>query len=193
MASHSVNFNDIRLIICTQGYNLDYQFIVREIGFCSKFQSGVIPFNCKVNLKELDIKNQRTVYALEDEIHGIRVKKTFDLGLAQSDYKSVLKTLYHSAKSNENDAKYIGIIRDNYIHGLLYRSGLGHLIIDLSSLPIFNDEIQCPSNIDLRLAMKNGKKPTYCHLHEQLRINDIPICAKARAEYFFSYFSRLNE
>ena len=185
MATHSVNLNDIRIIICTQGYSLDYQFIVREIGFCSKYQSGVIPFNCKVNTKELDIKNQRNIYLLEDEIHGIKVKKNFDLGLAQSDYKSVLRTLYHSAKSPENDAKYIGIVRDQYIFGLLYRSGLGHLVIDLDTLSAFNEINKCPSNGDLRIAMKNDIKYSQCYLHEQLRISEIPICAKAKAEYVY--------
>ena len=185
MASHSVNFNEIRLILCAQGYSLDYQFIVREIGFCSKYQSGVIPFNCKVNIKELDIKNQRIIYALEDEIHGIKVKKNIDIGLAQSDYKSVLRTLYHSAKSTDSNAKYIGIIRDPHIAGLLYRSGLGHLVIDLDTLSIFNEENKCPSNVDLRIAMKNNKKYSYCYIHDLLRINEAPICAKAKAEYIY--------
>ena len=183
MASPAITFNDIRIIICTQGYSLDYQYVLREIGFCFNNQSGVIPFNCKINLKELDVKNQRSLFYLEDEVHAIKSKKTIDLGLSQSDFKSVLRTLYHMSKYQPKDAKYIGIVRDQYIFGLLHRAGLGHLVVDLDNLSIFNAENKCPSNVDLRIAMKNNNKYNCCYLHDQLRINDMPICAKAKAEY----------
>ena len=42
-----VNFEDIRIILCAQGYSINNKYIVKEIGFWSRENSGVIPFSSK--------------------------------------------------------------------------------------------------------------------------------------------------
>jgi len=194
MAFESINFNDIRIIICAQGYKLDYQFILREIGYCSKNISGVIPFNCKISLKDLDVSSQRTIFALEEEVHGIRLKRNVQFGMTQSDYKAVLKTLYHLSADDSN-AKFIGIIRDANIFGLLHRAGLGHFVVDLDQLEIFrHNNLSCPSNVDLRNAMKNNSnKYKVCDIHEHLRNNEFPICAKVKSQFVFDTCKLLSD
>ncbi len=158
MASSSVSFEDLRIILCVQGYNLDYQFIVREIGFWCNGLSGSIPFNCKVNRNQLDVKNQKTLYALEELIHGINLKYSVKLGLAQSETRAVLRTLYNMGDNGAkagSKAKYIGICRDENINGLLYKAGLGANVIDIDNLEMFqHSSIKCPSNKDLQVVMK---------------------------------------
>src|SRR5437868_10507504 len=111
MSSVNFSFSDIRIILSVQGYPLDYQYIVREIGFWYEGKSGSIPFNCKVNTKQLDTGNHKVITKAEEEINGIRLKKTVDIGLTQSDVKAVLKTLYNI--NNDSSAKYIGICGDD--------------------------------------------------------------------------------
>ncbi len=188
MASTNITFGDIRLILCVQGYSLDYQFIVREIGFWCNGLSGSIPFNCKINRNQLDVKNQKTLYALEELIHGINLKNVIKFGLAQSETRAVLRTLYHMA-GNGSESKYIGICRDENINGLLYKAGLGSFVIDIDNLEMFqHSEVKCPSNKDLQTVMQND--PVLyapCHLHDNLMSDDKPLCAKVKAQYIADF------
>ena len=43
MATPSVNFSDIKIIFCVQGYSLDYKYVVREIGFGLMVLAEVFP------------------------------------------------------------------------------------------------------------------------------------------------------
>ena len=187
MASLSVNLDDIRIIICVQGYSLDYQFIVREIGYCYNGISGSIPFNCNINKRNLDVNNQRIIYALEEEIHGIKLNKKSDYGLAQSEVRAVLRTLY--AMANNSKAKYIGICRDENINGLLHKAGLGIFVVNMDNLNIFRNTLDaCPSNKDLIELMKNNKNLySVCDLHDKFKNDCIPICAKVKAEFISDF------
>ncbi len=187
MASSSVEFSDVKIILCVQGYSLDYQFILREIGFWTNNFSGSIPFNCKINKNQLDIKNQKTIFALEEDIHGIKTKKPIENGLALSEIKSVLKTLYNL--SNNSNSKYIGICRDENINGLLHQAGLGKYVIEMDNLNIFRDSInKCPSNADLKIILKNQPNRYHiCGLHDLLRDGSLPLCAKVKAEFIADY------
>ncbi len=182
MASLHLDFNDIRLIICVQGYPLDYQFVVREIGFWTRDFSGSIPFNCKINKNQLDVKTQQTIFALEEQIHGIKLKKQVENGLAFSDFKAVLRTLYHMADTGIG--KYIGVCRDENIKGLLHKAGLGSYVVEMDYLSMFqNTSDQCPSNADLQNTLKmEPTKSIICHIHDRLKNNDYPNCAKLKAE-----------
>ena len=183
MASRNMKFSDIKIILCVQGYTLDYQFILREIGFWTNYYSGSIPFNCKINKNQLDIKNQKTIYALEEDIHGIKCKKHIENGLALSEIKTVLKTLYNL--SNNLESKFIGICRDENINGLLHQAGLGKYVIEMDNLDIFRDTAKkCPSNTDLKIILKNQPNRFHiCGLHELLRDGSLPLCAKVKADY----------
>ena len=60
MATSRIDFEDIRIIFCVQGYSLDYKFVLREIGFWTRGLSGSVPFNCKINKNQLDVQTKRT-------------------------------------------------------------------------------------------------------------------------------------
>ena len=187
MAFPSIDFNDIRIIVCVQGYGLDYQYIVREIGFWFNGNSGSIPFNCKINRNHLDIPNQRIITYCEEKINGIRLKKSIDSGLALSETRAVLRTLYHL---NENSkAKFIGVIPEDNITGLLYKAGLGSYVKDLNQLSIFKNSEGIPSNSIIKSEIEN-KSGEYkiCKLHDfNLIDNSLPFCAKIKAEYLANY------
>jgi hypothetical protein len=193
MASLHLDFNDIRIIICVQGYPLVNQFVVREIGFWTRGLSGSVPFNCKINKNQLDVKTQKTIFALEEEIHGIKLKKQVENGLASSDTKSVLRTLYHMA--DNGFGKYIGICRDENVRGLLYKAGLGSFVMEMDNLICFQNAMDhCPSNKDLQVVIKNDpNKYVMCSLHDRLRNNEFPICAKVKAEYIGEYCKEYDE
>lgn len=192
MASLNISFEDLRIILCVQGYSLDYQFIVREIGFWYNGLSGSIPFNVKINRNLLDINSQKIIYALEEEVHGIRLKKSIEHGLAASEVKAVLRTLYHMAGST--NAKYIGICRDENINGLLYKAGLGNYVVDIDSISLFRNTVEkTPSNKDLKLFMENNKnKYSVCRIHDVLRNGEIPLCAKVKAQFIADYCINLK-
>lgn len=191
MAGVKLDFSDIKLIICVQGYSLDYQYIVREIGYWCNGTSGSIPFNIKLNRNQLDVKNQQLISYFEEEVNGIPMKSHFDNGLALSETKAVLRTLYHL--NSDSKAKYIGICGDEYIVGLLYKAGLGNFVYDLSKL---NDVTQfqrsVPTSEDLQQFMKRfPDKYQICKIHDRLRNSEIPICAKVKAQYLADYFFEL--
>ena len=48
-----VNFDEIRVIFCLNGYYINHNFIVLEIGYWSRKLCGVIPFQANINSKNL--------------------------------------------------------------------------------------------------------------------------------------------
>ena len=188
-----LDINDIRIIFCLQGFNIEgYQFVIKEIGFWCNGISGSIPFNSKINKNQIDYKNQLTINALEEKVHGIKIKKNSEFGLAQSEIKAVLKTLYQMG--NNCNGKYIGICRDVNINGLLHKAGLGRFVVNLDNLNIFkSNNATCPSNEDLQILMKaEPTRYTVCNLHEKLMIDKEPICAKVKAQYIAEYCKGLQ-
>ena len=188
MAKANVDFEDIKIILCVQGYSLDNQFILREIGFWTHNFSGSIPFNCKINLNNLDLQSLRTINVLEDQIHGIKVKKSIECALALSDSRAVLRSLYHM-NTWTCKAERIGICRDVHINGLLHKAGLGKFVIELDDLSMFKNSMnKVPSNKDLQELMKiYPQKYTLCGLHDRLKSDEKPLCAKVKAEFIADY------
>lgn len=187
MSSLNFSFSDIRIILCVQGYPLDYQYIVREIGFWCNGQSGSIPFNCKINANQLDTKNHSIISHSVEEINGIRLKKTTEAGLALSETKAVLRTLYHL---NNSPAKLIGICADDNLNGLLFKAGLGSYVKDLNNMDIFKQSNSVlPTNETIRNTVKQ-KLDDYkvCSLHDHLlKNNNFPLCAKVKAQFIANY------
>ena len=191
MASSSLNvtdFSEIKIILCVQGYSLEHQYFIREIGFWTKGISGSIPFNCKLNEKKLDERSKLIIEESEKEINGIRLKKRVEAGLALSEARAVLRTLYHL--NSDSAAKYIGICSDDYINGLLFNAGLGSYVRYLDNLFILQSkQIKCPTNEIIRMAMKQYPgNYEVCHLHDHyLKNNEIPLCAKLKAEFIANF------
>jgi hypothetical protein len=187
MAMPSVDFSDIRIIVCSQGYHLDYQYIPREIGFYFNGQSGSVPFNVKLNKNHLDVKNLQTVLYAEEEIHGIKLKRNYDNALAVSDLKSVIRTLFHL--NSASNAKYIAIARDENLEGLFYKSGLGNYLTYLDNINVLrNTNTVLPSNEAIKQYLKkNPDNYNICGLHEKLRQGDMPLCSKVKAEFLANF------
>ena len=182
MSSDKFDFNDIKIILSSEGYNLDYQYIVRELGFWSNGFSASIPFNVKLNKNHLDEKNKREVLYCEDHLNGIKLKRSFEYGLASSDIKPVLRTLFHM--NNNPNGKYIGISCVDYqLEGLLHKSGLGNHIVHLEKLKPHDVYLDFPNINIIRDEIKsNPNKHIVCQNHDRLRINEPPSCAKVKVE-----------
>ena len=172
-------FDDIKIVLCSEGYNLNYQYVVREIGFWSNGISASIPFNVKLNKNHLDEKNRSEILFCEQQLNGIKLKRNFENGLAASDIKPVLKTLFHM--NNNPNGKYIGIRQsDIQLEGLLYKAGLGNHVVhleNLANLPKFPD-LQWIRDF----IKSNPNKHIICQLHDRLKINEPANCAKVKAE-----------
>ena len=190
------SFDDIRLILSVQGYKLDYVFVIREIGFWTREKSGCIPFNCKLNRSLLDSTNLRNISIYEDEIHGIRLKKCVENALPASDAKSVFKCLYHSSKSDQAyERKYIGIFAEEAIRGLLSKSGLNNIVVELECLDIFSKMKAVFPNLEMiqQTAKDNPEKYRFCDLHDRLRNNQIPVCSKSKCEIIAAHLEQLYQ
>ena len=203
MANFTAKFDDIRLIVCVQGYQLNYQYIVREIGFWSRSISGVIPFNCKVNKSHLDQLSAKNIHIAVNEIHGIKQKKIVENALPSSDVSAVLKCLFQITKRDSYDAGYIGVCRDENVTSLFFKAGLGNYIYELDNLDIFQtvsnnnqnnlkNKLSFPTLLDIKFIVSSDpKKYGYCELHDRLRNNEFPVCARTKAEIISTYMQQL--
>jgi hypothetical protein len=188
MATKRFDFKDIRAIICMQGYHLDYQYYIREIGFWSRTLSGVIPLNCKIYNSELSSNNQQTIFYSE-EIHGLKWKKTFENGIPFSDLKCVLNCIYHLTKSEDYDSSYIAICKDDAISGLLGKAKLSKYVVDIENLELFRrNNIVFPTNevIHEQITSNISKYPV-CHLHDSLKNNAVPLCSRSKAKFIADF------
>ena len=189
MATQNIDFSDVKIILCAQGYPLDYQFVLKEIGFWCDGHSSSIPINLKLNRNHMDLRNQNIVQTYEDEVHGLKLKRNFENGLAFSDVKAVLRTLYHF-NSNTN-AKYIGICKDEPLEGLLFKSGLGNYVTHLENLN-FIKNITLPTNENIRLHLKKSNNQyMICRYHDRLQINEFPSCSKVKAQFLADFISNV--
>lgn len=184
MATFSPSSNDIRLILCVQGYYLEHQFILRELGYWYKGNCGSLPFNCKINLNKLDCTNQNLIVKYE-ELHGMKLKKNFENGLTISELKPVIKSLYHIAGLDNEIAKYICVVRNEYITSHLYNAGMGLYVTFLDQ---FHENINYITEEDYQNFVKENKT---CNLHEN--VNDkFPLCAAVKAKYIAQKILNIN-
>lgn len=193
MAFISPNFDNIKVIICSNGFKIDCEFILREIGFCYNNVSSSIPFNNRMNRSKLDVTNQFIIDYMENESHGIKFNKKFEYGMTASEYIPVLKSIYHLNQTTS--AKYIGICKsDDGLKGLLFKAGFGHLIIELEDLEIFKNSGKIlPTDGELMVIQQKDLNIEPCRLHDRLNSSYKPFCAKNKAEYLFSYCKSLFE
>ena len=189
MALRRFEFKDIRIIICMQGYPLDYHFYVREIGFWSRNLCGSIPLNCKINKNELDFYNQQTIYYFEEEVHGIKLKKLSENGLPSSDLKTILKLIYLLTASDESDSSYIAVCKEDKISGILSKANLGKFVLEIDSFDLFKrNGLVFPTNDIIRREItRNVEDYPICSYHETLKNNSIPLCSMSKAKFIANY------
>jgi len=192
--ANEVNFEDIRIILCVQGYSINSKYVVREIGFWSREKSGVIPFTSKISFNKLSNEEKMSVNYLVNVHHGIPLNKQVNYGLMNQEAAATIKTLYHSFKNEKNDRErnYIGICDDMNIYHLLNIAGLGYLVVNLKNL-YEKPENSIPSNNDILKMKEFGQcclKP--CELHENLPNEKIPFCARAKAIILADWCKNMN-
>lgn len=194
MSQFKPRFEDIRVIFSVQGYQLNNQFVVREVGYWSPKMSGVIQFNTKISASRLDTFSVKNIHISENEIHGIRLKKFIDNGMASSEVGSVLRCLYQMVKMEGSVADYIGIIREENISSILYKAGLGKYVIELEDLiAIAKSNATLPSFNDIKYVIgteMNKYKP--CSLHDSLRTSETPVCSRAKAEIIANHIQQVT-
>lgn len=194
MAFFNARFEDFRLILSIQGYQLNNQFIVREVGYWSPNLSGIIQFNCKISASRLDTFSAKNIHITENECHGIKVKKVVENGMASSDISSVIKCLYQITKIEGSIGDYIGIIREENVAPIIYKAGLGKHAVELDDLEILlKNNTTLPTFGDIKYMVGSDRqKYKPCSLHEILRTQEIPVCAKAKAEIIANHLQQLN-
>ena len=194
MAFFNARFEDIRLTLSIQGYQLNNQFIVREVGYWSPKISGVIQFNCKISASRLDTFSAKNIHIAENECHGIKVKKTVENAMASSDVSSVIKCLYQVTKIDGGVGDYIGIIREENIAPIIYKAGLGKHVVELDDLQILaKNNTTLPSFSDIKYIINSDStKYKPCSLHDNLRTPEIPVCARIKAEIIANHLKQLN-
>ena len=194
MAFFNANFADFRLILSIQGYQLNNSFIVREVGYWSPKINGVIQFNCKISASRLDTFSVKNIHISENECHGIKVKKVIENGMASSDISSVIKCLYQITRLEGSVGDYIGILREENIAPIVFRAGLGKHVVELDDLQILtkNNTI-LPTFGDIKYMISSDPtKYKPCSLHEILRTQEIPVCARAKVEIIANHLKQLQ-
>jgi hypothetical protein len=189
-----LNFEDIRVIFCVQGYSINNNYVVREIGFWSRGNSGVIPFTSRNKFNKLSNEDKMTVNYLVKAHHGIPLNKQINYGLMNHEAVAAIKTLYHTFSNDDGGRKrnYIGICDDLNIFHLLNIAGLGHLVINLKKL-YHKPEATIPSNDNILKIEEFGYcclRP--CELHNPLSNEKIPFCARTKAIILANWCKSIN-
>jgi hypothetical protein len=176
----AISFDKIRLIVCVNGFTIENEFLVKEIGFWSRKQTGIIPFSTKKPFKNLNAFDLLTVNYLYKAHHGINLKSQSKLGMMSYEASAALKCLYNVCHQefDTDDRKYIGYSNDHNVLALLYRAGLAEYSVNIQNI---YDE-QPPSNFDI-VAMKNYGYGFYapCFMHDALESSRPAICAKIKS------------
>jgi hypothetical protein len=176
----AISFNDIRLILCVNGYNVKNEYVVREIGFWSRNSNSVIPFVSRITYNNLSIFDKATINYLLNSHHGIGLNKQPINGLLPSESCAVIKSIYHSCQTmfDDDKRKYIGYCDDINMLNLIIKCGLGHLAVNIKDM----FETNPPSNMNII------EKPYYgygiyspCGLHRKLTNEMPPMCARVKS------------
>ena len=183
----AVCFDDIRVIFCLNGFYIDEEFQVMEIGFWSRKVSGTIPFFSTKCFSKLKPKDKMSVKYLTNLHHGIDLTSKFDKALSQADVVACLKSIYQISSDDNDSRVYIGYMNDNFFLNIAGKAGLGNLIVNIDKM---YDE-HAPSN-DVIMKDKNYGKGDYtlCLSHKKLENNQEPHCAGVKAKYLADFCSK---
>jgi hypothetical protein len=90
--ANKVNFENIKIIFCVQGYSINSKN-VREIGFWSRKNSGVIPFTLRTKFYKLSNEDKMSVNYLVKVHHRIPLNKQVNYELMNQEAVSTIKIL----------------------------------------------------------------------------------------------------
>lgn len=185
----AVCFDDIRVIFCLNGFYIDEEFQVMEIGFWSRKITGSIPFFSNKNYSKLKSKEKISVNFLTNSHHGIEFNNKFDKGFSQADVVSCIKYIYHVCSDDVKSRYYIGYINDRFLLNFVGKSGLGYMLVNIDQM--YN--APAPSNEEM-LGSENYGKDDYkpCNLHKKLENNLEPHCVKVKAEFLADFCKKME-
>ena len=189
--SEKVKFEELRLIICINGFHVDDKYEVAELGFWSRKFSGKIPFitsKCYKNLKLFDrISNSY----MSESVHGIDFNHEFPESLNQTDLPGAIKTIvslcgesFESIFTERNKkCRYIGYSDDFFAFNILAELGYGDRLVDINKM------FKGSHGYLTSCIVKDEKYKKYrvCPMHSEVDSGDPPICAKAKAKFLAQY------
>ena len=102
--------------------------------------------------------------------------------------------MYQITKIDGSIGDYIGIIREENVAPIIYKAGLGKHAVELDDLEILlKNNTTLPTFGDIKYMVGSDRqKYKPCSLHEILRTQEIPVCAKAKAEIIANHLQQLN-
>lgn len=186
--SSQVDFNDVRLIVCLNGFTINETFQIVELGFWSRKFSGVIPFKSTKSWSKLNHLDKLSVNYLTSEYHGIGLDQLKNQNaLHQSDIFGALRAIYHLTDDGVKDRKLIGYLGNQCLLDILGKMGIGGYLVNIK-------EMCSPTSISIdqiRSSQDYGWDDfEICNLHNNYVGNDFkfPVCAKSISCYLANYF-----
>lgn len=187
MNSSQVDFDDVRMIVCLNGFTINETFQIVELGFWSRKISGVIPFKSTKSWSKLNHLDRLSVNYLTSEYHGIGMDQLkYQDALHQSDIFGALRAIYHMTDDGVKNRKLIGYLGNQCLLEILGKMGIGNYLVNISEL--------CPTSsisIDqIRSSEDYGWEDfEICNLHNNYVGNDFrfPVCAKAISCYLANF------
>jgi frataxin-like iron-binding protein CyaY len=179
--NRQISFNEIRVVFTVEGFYVENNFVIKELGYKSKDLNGSIFFN--TDSKLLNKKDKNTSYFLSNFVHGINFYKNNEHWISSKDYSSVIKTIYQLTEDkNDKNKKYIGYSNDINVLTLLHNSGLDKISVNLKQ--VFED-IPTIKKIKLLPAYGFGSYAP-CHMHDRSTEYKFQ-CAKVKSLILFEW------
>ena len=182
MNSSQVNFDDLRLIVCLNGFTINDQFQIVEFGFWSRKLSGNIPFKSTKVWSKLNHLDRLSVNYLTSEYHGIGLEQLkYQDALHQTDIFGSIRSIYHLCDDGVENRKLIGYLGNECLLELLGKLGIGNYPVKINDMyPASSIQID-----EIRNNKLYGEIPDFeiCKIHTQYNGNDFryPVCARAIA------------
>jgi hypothetical protein len=177
----NIKFNQIRLIVGCEGFEINNEFIPKEIGFATENNFGVIKFRFE-NQKLLSYLNRKKNLYLINEHHGIHLNKNENFWPNYSHATSIIQSLYQTTESRQNPEKiYIAYNNDIHIRTLIHKAGLDLYCININDL--FCTPLPSLTSQKFKKSYNAGIYKI-CDLHEFNLKNNFQ-CARSKVKLLF--------
>jgi hypothetical protein len=177
----NVKFNQIRLIVGVEGFEINNEFIVKEIGYATENHFDVIKLQY-TNKKQMSYFNRKKIYYLSNEHHGIDLYNNKNYWPKHSDAASIIQTLYQITASKQNPEKtYIAYNNDIHIRTLIHKAGLDQVSVNVKDL--FWSPIPSLNTLKSEKVYNTGVYKI-CDLHDLNSEKNFQ-CAKSKIKLLF--------
>ena len=186
-----VDFDDVRVVICLNGFSIENQFQIAELGFWSRNIKGVLPFKSTKAWTKLNHIDKITANYLTKEYHGIELSKMKDQeALNQNDIYGAIRAIYHLCDDGNENRKLIGYMGNQVLLDVLGKMGIGNYLVKIQDIvPSVSFSME-----NIRKDEKYGRREfSICNLHNDLDSGLTPNCARAIANYLAAFCQRKSE